>query len=95
LRSQASPKHRYLHKTIQGDICHNTGLRIEYNKTNEQIIDVNEKQHFFFFSGDARSTLVQIRYTNSFLQFTKQDRQCTYNVKLRRVRVTYVAVGKQ
>jgi hypothetical protein len=26
---------------------------------------------------------------------TKQDRQCTYNVTLRSVRVTIVAVGKQ
>ena len=26
--------------------------------------------------------------------FTKQGRQCTYNVTLRRVRVTFVAVGK-
>ena len=97
-RSQASPKCRYLHKTIQADICYNTGLHIGYNKTNEQRLDVNEKQHFFFFFLLWCEKYIS---TNSlgrgipFLQFTKQDRQCTYNVNLWRVRVTSVAVGKQ
>jgi hypothetical protein len=45
---------------MQGDIRHSTGLRIGYNKTTEQRMDVSEKHHFFSF-GDARNTLVQIR----------------------------------
>jgi hypothetical protein len=33
-------------------------------------------------------------YAHCYL-YSKQDRQCTYNVRLRRVRVTIVAVVKQ
>jgi hypothetical protein len=41
-------KRRYLYKTMQGDIRHNTGLRIGYNETAKQRMDVNEKQQFIF-----------------------------------------------
>jgi hypothetical protein len=47
--------------------------------------------------------LLGVRYTlhetfqnvHSICFYLKQDRQCTYNVTLRRVRVTIVAVEKQ
>jgi hypothetical protein len=38
-------------------------------------------------------TQIQVEYTHCYL-YSKQDRQCTYNVT-RRVRVTIIAVEKQ
>ena len=80
-------------------------VRYSLSRDTKQIVRLPIRDVWVFFTQglqfSARDILAQVREVVGGTcivvrgKITKQDRRCTYNVKLWRVHVTVVAVGKQ